>query len=127
MERTYGVDTLQEGIAQDIKGHGTSRLDPAVHHPITCVGERQVLLLNSKLGVADGECNHWKLVGGRVAWENPTLLTLVVRRIRYGVVYCLAGSISYKSKRGSRAGVESQVRIVFQATKTYSAMAVFPD
>jgi hypothetical protein len=107
MGRTYGVDTLQEGIAQNIKGHGTSRLDPAVHHTITRVGERQVLLLNGKLGVADGECDHWKLVGGRAAGEHPTLLILVVRRIRYGVVYCLAGSISYKSKRGTRAGVES--------------------
>ena len=35
----YGVDALEEDVAQDVKGHASAGLDASVGHAVACVGE----------------------------------------------------------------------------------------
>lgn len=36
IKRTYSINALQKGVTQNVKGHGTSRLDPSIDHSIAC-------------------------------------------------------------------------------------------
>lgn len=58
-QNTYSVNTLQEGVSKDVKGHVTPALDPAVHHPIARISKRQILLVDTELLATNGKADSW--------------------------------------------------------------------
>ena len=103
-EKTYGVDALQEGVTQDIKGHVSAGLDAPVRHPVAGVGEAQIFLLYSELLLADREAHGWELVGGGVGWEDVALLLGVIFPAWDSVVDGFASGIVDESESRSRIG-----------------------
>ena len=71
---TYGVDALQPGIAQDVKGQVSTGLDASVRHAVAGIGEAQVFFLHGELLSADGEAHDGEFVDGCVGWEEVSLL-----------------------------------------------------
>jgi hypothetical protein len=67
------INAFQEGVAKNIKGHRASGLNTTVHHTIASIRKAQILLLNSKLGVPNGEGDDWKLVRSCAGREDITL------------------------------------------------------
>ena len=77
----YGVNALQEGISENIKGHGTSGLNATVHHTVTSIRKAQVLLLNSELSITNSKGDDWKLIRGCAGREGITLFVKLAMRL----------------------------------------------
>ena len=75
---TYGVDALQPGVAQDIKGHVSAGLDASVRHTVAGIREAQIFLLHRELLAADREAHDGEFVDGGVGWEDVSLLRRIV-------------------------------------------------
>ena len=101
---TYGVDALQEDVAQDVKRHVATGLDAAIGHPVAGVGEPQILLLHDELLAADREAHDGELVGGGVGREDVALLGGVVFAARDRVVDRFAGVVVDEGEGRSRVG-----------------------
>ena len=63
---TYGVDALQEHVTQDIKGHGSTRLDASIGHAAAGIRKTEILFLHGELLSTDREAHDGELVDGGV-------------------------------------------------------------
>lgn len=101
---THSVDTLQEDIAQDIKGHGSARLDTSVCHAVACVCESQILFLQGELVPTDCEAHDGELVDGGVGGVGVPLLRGVVFTAWDGGVDGFAGGVVDEGEGRSGVG-----------------------
>ena len=69
-----GIDTLQKGVAENVKVKISTRLDAAIGHAVASIHEREVFLLDCEQLVADSELDSRQLICGGGGREDPTLL-----------------------------------------------------
>ena len=103
-KRTYGVDALEEGVAQDIKSQVSPALDTAVSHSIARVRKGQIRLVDVELLVADCKAHDWQLVGRGVGREEVTLLLAIELATWDGVVDFFTYGVIHKRERGACIG-----------------------
>lgn len=96
---TYGIDTLQEGVSQDVKGHIATALDSTIDISSLGFGETEILLLHDELLAADSKRNNGKVVLCGIGGIDITLGLVVIVRARDSIVNSLAGFIVHQRQR----------------------------
>ena len=101
---TYHIGVLEPNVAEDVEGILSARLNASVRHAVTCIGEREILLLDVNQRVTARECNVRKFIGSRVARERVTLLRAVVLGSRNGLVNGFNRRVVNQAERGAGVG-----------------------
>lgn len=101
---TYSIDCLQPGVAQDIESQIPPRLNSAISHIISCVGECQILLLHGELFASDIKGYDGQFINCGVGGEQISLLLIVVLGSWNGIVDGLAEFVIHQSESGACIG-----------------------
>ena len=95
------VDALEEDVAEDVEGHGATRLDTTIDHVVACIGEGQSLLLDVEHVVTHGNRYLGELICGSAGREDVALLSRVVRGTWDGRIDSLAHRVTHKHQGGA--------------------------